>query len=81
MAGFSTVARPLTTLLYKGEEWYWTTDQEAAFWKLLSCLMSEPMLAVNIHGATTEVHKDACKFGLGGVQLQEQVDKFINPVM
>lgn len=81
MAGFATVARSLTTLLYRGEEWYLTTDQEAAFWKLPSCLMSEPTLAVNVHGAKTEVHKDTCKFGLGGVQLQEQADKLMHPVM
>ena len=85
--GFSTIAKPLTSLLggkmgKKGKgrrrtaegapEWKWGQDQEEAFNCLKKHLTSPPVLAYPDYTQPFILHTDASGVGLGAVLCQEQ---------
>ncbi|KAG6439566.1 hypothetical protein O3G_MSEX000882, partial [Manduca sexta] len=78
--GFAEIARPLTYLTKNNTEWVWGHDQEHAFTTIKAILTTRPVLAIYDPHATTEVHTDASKLGLGGILLQYQTDGLLRPV-
>ena len=46
--GFATVANPLTKLTESGEPWQWTSKQQEAFERLQRCLITAPVLGVDV---------------------------------
>lgn len=77
---FSGISRPLSNLLKKNQDWQWGSEQEDAFQNLKAMLISRPVLALFDQVATTELHTDASKHGVGGILLQKQVDGTLKPV-
>lgn len=78
--GFAMIARPLTNLLRRDVQWKWGTTETDAFETLKSCLITRPVLALYNHGAQTQVHTDASKFGVAGILLQRTGDDPWRPV-
>lgn len=72
------VAR-LTSLLKKDSKWVWAHEQEMAFNLLKFSLVKRPVLALYNPEAETEVHTDACKFGIAGILLQRD-SNLLRPV-
>lgn len=77
---FSMIARPLTHLLKKDSTWSWGQEQETAFRTLQQKLVEKPILALYDSRAETELHTDACKFGVAGILLQRGESKLLRPV-
>lgn len=78
---FATVARPLSQLLRSGVKFSISNEEQHAFEKLKGLLSQEPVLKLYRIGATTELHTDACKQGLGAILLQEDSeDGLLHPV-
>lgn len=69
---FASLSHPLTKLLTKNALWTWTHEQMEAFKTLKDKLIDRPILAIYDPAATTELHTDASKIGVGGVLLQKQ---------
>lgn len=78
--GFSVIAKPLTQLLKKDTLWIWGVEQETAFKTLQQKLTQKPTLALYDPKAETELHTDACKWGLGGILLQRNDCGILRPV-
>lgn len=70
VAGFATIARPLTCLTKANTAWTWGTEQENAFTMLKTRLTQRPILAIYNPKYQTELHTDASSTGLGGILLQ-----------
>lgn len=77
---FSVIARPLTHLLKKDSVWSWGQEQETAFRTLQQKLVEKPVLALYDPQAETELHTDACKFGVAGILLQRDLNGPLRPV-
>ncbi|CAK1587953.1 unnamed protein product [Parnassius mnemosyne] len=77
---FASIARPLTELTKKDYIWCWGAEQNRAFNTLKGLLTSRPVLAIYNRTATTELHTDASKIGLGGILMQFQSDNTLKPV-
>lgn len=77
---FAGISRPMSKLLKKNQDWQWGPEQIEAFQKLRDMLVSRPILALFDQKATTELHTDASKHGVGGILLQKQVDGALKPV-
>ena len=81
---YAKIARPLTDLLIGNStkkkntvqkqptpEWKWGDDQQTAFEKLRSSLVSPPILAYADYDRPFILHTDASRDGLGAVLCQE----------
>ena len=68
---FSRIAKPMTELLKKGVEFYWSNQCEEAFQKLKTLLTSAPILAQPGTAKPFDVYCDASGTGLGCVLMQE----------
>ncbi|KAL0902831.1 hypothetical protein ABMA27_000613 [Loxostege sticticalis] len=68
---FAIIASPLTRLLKKDAKWEWGAEQIKSFTTLKAELVKRPILALYDVKANTQVHTDACKYGIAGMLLQE----------
>lgn len=72
--GFASLAKPLTMLTKKNQDWCWGQEQTEAMKVLKNALISDPVLAIYHPEREIQIHTDASKIGLGGVLLQRQED-------
>ena len=72
---FSNVAKPLTKLTEKEQEFIWTTECEEAFQALKHKLITAPILAYPKLGVEFILDTDASNFGVGAVLSQEDDGK------
>lgn len=74
--GFAEMARPLSNLLKKAEEFVWGQVQEEAFSGLKAKLGAKQVLRIYNPGAVrTELHTDASKLGLGAMLFQADTEE------
>eukprot|EP00253_Pinus_taeda_P002337 PITA_02337 len=70
--GFSKIAKPITTLQWKGIRYEWTEECSKAFSELKRLLTSAPILRVPDMDKDFTVCTDASKQGLGAVLMQDR---------
>ncbi|WVZ80919.1 hypothetical protein U9M48_028353, partial [Paspalum notatum var. saurae] len=68
---FSSIAKPMTSLLEKGVPFNWTKERQAAFDELKKRLTTAPVLTLPDLTKSFTVYCDASKEGLGCVLMQE----------
>ncbi|XP_071635047.1 uncharacterized protein [Temnothorax longispinosus] len=77
---YALMARPLLQLL-KMETFIFADNQRKAFNQLKTALTTNPVLKLYKVGATTELHTDASRLGLGAILLQRDgEDNQLHPV-
>ena len=76
---FGEIARPLTDLTKKDNEWKWDAKHEGAYEKLKQRMLEEPVLATPDPALQFEVETDASDYALGGVLGQRKEGK-LHPV-
>lgn len=69
---FANIARPLTDLTRKQVTFHWDDDCNRAFEALKRCLTTAPILCHFDPDLPTEVHTDACGYGIGAVLVQRK---------
>lgn len=74
---FANLAAPLQHLLKKDVKFAWNKEQDDAFAKLKSILMSDLVLGYFRPKAETLIHCDASGYGLGAVLVQIQYNREI----
>lgn len=78
---YSIIARPLTDLLKKNAEFYFSDECEKAFNELKNILCSSPVLRIYDPDLVTELHTDASVEGYGAVLLQKSPkDNQMHPI-
>ena len=80
IVNFSKIASPLYNLLKQDIPFVWTQACQEAFNKLISCLVTAPVLAYPCFTKPFVLHTDASALGLGAVLEQEQDDRKLHPV-
>lgn len=80
MRDFVVICRPLTDLLKKDSVWKWVRDQDVAFNSLKEKLISRPILTLYDPKCETQLHTDACKYGVAGISLQKSGEDLFKPV-
>ena len=78
---FSKIAKPLTKLLYKNQEYIWTEDQQQAFEKLKEKLYNAPVLRYPDFDRPFRLYTDASNIALGAVLHQKFEDGKEHPVV
>jgi hypothetical protein len=68
---FSKIAKPLTSLLEKGVDFYWTDERQKAFEELKKRLTMAPVLTLPDQSKRFTVYCDASRDGLGCILMQE----------
>lgn len=71
---FAKIARPLYDLLSKDAKFGWGPEQQTSFDELKHKLVTAPVLSHYDPNAKTEIHTDACTFGIGAILMQYQSD-------
>ena len=80
-SNFSTVAAPLTDMTSAKRTFRWTSDCEAAFHRLKSLMMSEPVLRTPDYSLPFTLHIDASSVGVGAALLQkDSTTDILHPV-
>ena len=77
---YSTVARPLTDLTRKDQEFKMTNEARQAFEELKSRFMTAPILATFDPEEEITVETDASDYALGGVISQRGEDCLLHPI-
>lgn len=79
---FSRIAKPLSDLTRKDVKFEFGDAEKDAFIALKAAMCDNPVLKMfNPESEETEVHTDACKFGLGAVLMQkDSEDRKMHPV-
>lgn len=72
---FSKIAKPLTELLKKDIDWYWTEKQEQAFDLLRTALTTAPVLQYPDFTQSFVVTTDASNYAVGAVLSQGPIGK------
>ena len=65
MKGFAAIAKLMTDLTKKDQDFTWSTDEEAGFQKLKEALTSAPILQVFNKDKPHEVWVDASDYAVG----------------
>jgi hypothetical protein len=68
----AALAKPLTRLLRKDEEFKWSQEQEEAFGEIKRKLSTRPILVLYDPTARHRLHTDASKSGIAGILFQEE---------
>ena len=79
VAGFATIAEPLTRLTRKGTKFVWTADADAAFKKLKDCMLQVPILTFPYPDRPCIVDTDSSDVAYGSV-LSQVVDGQERPI-
>lgn len=78
---YATIARPLTDLMKENTAFIFGLKQQITFERLKELISERPVLALFKYGLETEVHTDACKYGLAAMLLQRSnEDNEMHPV-
>ena len=77
---FSSLARPFHNLTWKGADFVWTKQCEAAFCELKERLTEAPVLAYPCFQKPFILETDASGCGLGAVLSQCQNDGVVHPI-
>lgn len=72
--GYSTIAKPLSDLTRKENQFVFEKEQKAAFEILKQRLSSDPILRIYRDDAETQLHTDASKAGFGAILMQKDKD-------
>ena len=78
--GFSTISKPLSTLLKKKQEYIWGKDQQSAFDELKEKLICAPILRYPDFNKPFRLYTDASGIALGAVLHQEFEDGYEHPI-
>lgn len=78
--GYSTIARPLTTLLSKKRTFTWGEHQRRAFERLKHAFISAPVLVRPDYEKQFIIETDASLVAMGAVLSQQQDDGSIKPI-
>ena len=79
VAGFATIAEPLTRLTKKGTKFVWSAEAEAAFQKLKDCMLEVPTLAFPYPDKSCILDTDSSDVAYGSV-LSQIVDGQERPI-
>jgi len=79
IAGFATIAEPLTRLTRKGTKFIWTDEADAAFKKLKDCMLEVPTLAFPYPDRPCILDTDSSDVAYGSV-LSQIVDGQERPI-
>lgn len=78
---YALIAKPLSDLLRKMIPFRFNGEQKLAFQMLKSKLTERSVSTIFRNDAETEVHTDACKYGLAAILLQRgDTDYQLHPV-
>lgn len=81
IAGYSKIARPLTSLLKANAKFVFDRDERSAFYQLKTALGAGPVLGLYRSDRETELHTNASMHGYGAILLQrDSVDQLLHPV-
>merc|ERR1711867_352207 len=72
---FADVCRPITDLLKKDKPFTWGPEQNLAFQKIKSLLLSAPVLKYPDFSQKFYLFTDASQKAIGGVLMQKEGDK------
>ena len=75
---FSSIAKPLTTLLKKENKWKWTSEEQESFELLKSKLIEFPILHYPDYQQQFILTTDASGYGLGAVLSQGTLGKYMS---
>jgi len=79
IADFADIARPLTNLTRKGQQFIWNNEAQQAFDELKRCFISDPILATFDPDRETVMETDASGWATGGVLSQYDDDGNLRP--
>lgn len=68
---FATLAKSLTDITKKGQEFTWMTEHQASFERLQQALQQASVLDHPNYQLPMEIHCDASGFGLGAIMVQQ----------
>lgn len=77
---YAYITKPLSKLLKKEQQWEWSEEQRKAFTELKENFIKRPILAIYHSAAETEVHTDACQYGIAGMLLQKDETNVLRPI-
>ncbi|GBM60122.1 Transposon Ty3-I Gag-Pol polyprotein [Araneus ventricosus] len=77
---YSKIAKPLSDLTRRENQFVFGIEQKEAFEKLKKIMSEGPVLRIYKYGRRTELHADASKQGYGAVLLQEAEDEKLHPI-
>lgn len=80
IAGYATIAKPLSDLLRKDTPFVFHDVQRTAFTKLKDLLTNEPVLHIYQQGREVELHTDASQAGYGACLMQKGDDSKLHPI-
>ena len=78
--GFAQLAAPLTSLLKKGCEWRWSTQEGESMRKLIEALSSDVTIKYPVPNFPFIIESDASNIACGAVLYQEQPNGDLRPV-
>lgn len=77
---YALTTSPLTNLLKKDVVWAGGSSQEESFNSVKTLPTQRPLLALYDPKAVTQLHTDACKYGLAGILIQSDYLDVFHPV-
>lgn len=80
ISNFSTISKPLTTLLRKNQTFHWKDAQQQAFQNLKDKLTTQPVLAIYDKDKPCTLYTDASKIGIGATLVQTDDEGLEHPI-